>query len=72
MNHIDTVEEERVISLLRINDWPTLTDDTVQKINAVHFLVVPHEAVGLRSINSLFLTVTKALDHFYWLNTNKV
>ena len=55
-----------------MNGWRILTDETAQKINVAHPLVVPHEAVGPRNIHSLFLTLTKALDHIYWLNTSKV
>ena len=55
-----------------MNGWRLLTDETVQKLNAAYLLVVPHEAVELRNINFPFLTLAKALDRFYWLNTNKV
>ena len=55
-----------------MNGLQILTDETVQKINATYFLVVPHEAVMLRDIYSLFMTLTKELDWFYWLNTNQV
>ena len=58
------LKEERVILLLRINGWPILTDETVQKINAARPLVVPHEAVGLRNINSLFWRWLKRLTAF--------
>ena len=55
-----------------LNGWHILTDETVEKMITAYTLVVPHETTGLRKIDFLFLRLIKALDRFYWLNTNKV